>query len=60
MTNFKQALEIQNEAAKTSFDKLMAEGNKITELSIKVANEAIEPIQARVNVAVEKLIKPAA
>ncbi len=60
VTNFKQALDIQNEAAKTSFDKLMAEGNKITELSIKVANEAIEPIQARVNVAVEKLIKPAA
>ena len=60
VTNFKQALEIQNEAAKTSLDKLMAEGNKITELSMKVANEAIEPIQARVTVAVEKILKPAA
>ncbi|MFY8105938.1 MAG: phasin family protein [Elstera sp.] len=60
VTNFKQAIELQNEAAKTSFDKLVAEGNKITELSMKVANEAIEPIQARVTVAVEKILKPAA
>lgn len=60
VTSLKQALELQNEAAKTSFDKLMAEGNKITELSMKVANEAIEPIQARVTVAVEKIMKPAA
>lgn len=60
VTNFKQAIELQNEAAKTSFDKLVAEGNKITELSMKVANEAIEPIQARVTVAVEKIMKPAA
>lgn len=59
-TTFKQALEAQNEAAKLGFDKLMTEGNKITELSLKVTNEAIEPIQARVNTAVEKLIKPAA
>jgi phasin family protein len=60
VTNFKQAIELQNEAAKTSFDKLMSEGNKITELSMKVANEAIEPIQARVTLAVEKIMKPAA
>ncbi len=60
VTNFKQAIELQNEAAKTSFDKLVFEGNKITELSMKVANEAIEPIQARVTVAVEKIMKPAA
>lgn len=60
VTNFKQAIELQNEAAKTSFDKLVAEGNKITELSMKVANEAIEPIQARVTLAVEKIMKPAA
>ncbi|KJV09517.1 hypothetical protein VZ95_10990 [Elstera litoralis] len=60
VTNFKQAIELQNEAAKTSFDKLVSEGNKITELSMKVANEAIEPIQARVTLAVEKIMKPAA
>jgi hypothetical protein len=29
-------------------------------IGVKVANEALEPIQARVNVAVEKIFKPAA
>jgi hypothetical protein len=31
----------------------------VSEASIKVANEALEPINARVNVAVEKMMKPA-
>ena len=43
-----------------SFDRLMNEGSKLSEIGVKVANEALEPIQARVNVAVEKIFKPAA
>lgn len=59
-TTLKQIVELQNDFAKTSFDKAMAEGNKLSELSVKVANEAIEPIQARVNVAVGTFVKPVA
>lgn len=55
----KEAVEIQADFAKTTFDKFVAEGTKVSEASIKVANEALEPINARVNVAVEKLLKPA-
>jgi phasin family protein len=55
----KEAVEIQADFAKTTFDKFVAEGTKTSEASIKVANEALEPISARVNVAVEKLLKPA-
>ena len=55
----KEAVEIQADFAKTTFDKFVAEGTKASEASIKVANEALEPINARVNVAVEKLLKPA-
>jgi hypothetical protein len=39
---------------------MVAEGTKLGEMSFKVANDAIAPIQARVNVAVEKMAKPIA
>jgi phasin family protein len=56
----REAVDVQAEFAKTSFDRLFAEGTKVSELSLKVANEAIEPINQRVNLAVEKFLKPAA
>jgi phasin family protein len=55
----KEAVDLQTDFAKTTFDKFVAESTKLSEISIKVANEALEPINARVNVAVEKLLKPA-
>ncbi|MBI3707746.1 MAG: phasin family protein [Proteobacteria bacterium] len=55
-----EAVELQSEWVKTAFDKAMAEGTKLSEISVKVANEALEPISARVTVAVEKLFKPLA
>jgi phasin family protein len=59
-TSLRQVVDVQTDLAKTSFDKVVAEGSKFSELATKVANEAFEPIQARVNVAVEKFMKPAA
>lgn len=55
----KEAVDLQTDFAKTTFDKFVAEGTKVSEASIKVTNEALEPINARVNVAVEKILKPA-
>lgn len=56
----REAVDVQSDWAKTSFDKLVAEGTKLSELSVKVANEAYAPINARFNVAVEKMLKPVA
>lgn len=56
----REAVDLQADFAKTSFDRMVAEGTKVSEMSLKVANEAIEPINQRVNVAVEKFLKPAA
>lgn len=56
----REAVDLQTDFAKTSFDKLVGESTKLSELSVKVANEAFEPINARLNVAVEKLLKPVA
>lgn len=59
-TTLRQIIDLQNDLAKTGFDKLLAESTKVSELSLKVANDALEPIQARVNVTIEKLVKPVA
>jgi phasin family protein len=56
----REAVDLQTDFAKTSFDKLVGESTKLSEMSVKVANEAFEPINARLNVAVEKLLKPVA
>jgi len=56
----KEAVDLQTEFAKTSFDKLVAESTKLSEQTVKTANEAFEPINARFTVAVEKLWKPIA
>ncbi len=53
-------VEFQTETARGNFDELVAQGTKITELSVKVANEAVEPISVRVNDTVEKFVKAAA
>jgi phasin family protein len=59
-TTLRQMVDLQTGLARSHFDKFVANGSKLSEISLKVANEALEPIQARVNVAVEKFIKPAA
>jgi phasin family protein len=56
----REAVDLQSDFAKANFDKLVAESTKLSELSVKVANEAFAPINARVNVAVEKMLKPVA
>jgi phasin family protein len=56
----REAVDLQSDFAKSNFDKLVAEGTKMSELTVKVANEAFAPLNARVNVAVEKLLKPVA
>lgn len=53
-----EAVDLQTEYARKSFDQAIAEGTKLTEMSIKVTNEAVAPIQARVNLAVDQVSKP--
>lgn len=56
----REAVDLQNEWAKSNLDKLVTEGSRLSELTVKVTNEALAPLNARVNVAVEKLLKPVA
>jgi len=50
--------DLQNAYAKSAFDQAVSETTHLSELAIKVANEAMEPISARVTAAIEHLSKP--
>ena len=53
-----ELVEIQTGFARAAFDMAFAGATKVAELSVKTANEAVEPIQSRVAKAVEKYGKP--
>lgn len=55
-----EVVEIQSDLARVSFDKFVAEGTKLSEMGMKVTNDAFEPIQAHTNVVVERFMKPVA
>lgn len=56
----KELFDLQTAYAKQSFDSFVSESTKLSELSVKVANEALAPINARVNATVGKMSKSAA
>jgi len=51
------AMDVQTVYAKQAFDKFVAEGTKIGELSLKVANETFDPIKGQIQETVEKALK---
>ena len=56
----REAIDLQSEYSRTSLDNVLSESAKLTEMSVQMANEAIQPIQTRATVAFEKIIKPIA
>ena len=52
--------EAQTGAAKGSFERTMAAGNRIADMSVKTAGDALEPIRARAEDLVERYGKPVA
>jgi phasin family protein len=56
--SFEDVMSVQSGAAKTGYGRLIAEGRKISGLSVKVANETVEPVAERVRSAVETLARP--
>ena len=58
--SLREAVALQGDYARASFDSLVAESGKVSEISVKLADEALRPIRARVEVAVERMLKTAA
>lgn len=55
----KEAIDLQSNFAKAALEKAMAESNKLTDASIKLTEQTLAPITARVTVAVETFGKAA-
>ncbi len=51
--SLKEAIELQTKYAKSTMEKAMSESTKLTETSLKLAEQAYAPLTARVNAAVE-------
>ena len=51
--SLKEAFELQTSFARARMEKAMSESGKLTEHSLKLAEQAFAPISARVNAAVE-------
>lgn len=49
----KEAVDLQTGFVKSSFEKAVAEANKITDASVKLTEQAVVPLTARVALAVE-------
>ncbi len=59
VTSVKDAIELQSNLARTTIGKAVAETTRITDASIKLSEQALAPITARVTVAVETFGKAA-
>ncbi|MGE5547209.1 MAG: phasin family protein [Solirubrobacterales bacterium] len=53
-------VDIQSSLAKAQLDKAIAEGSRLSDLSTKLVEEALAPINARVHAAFDRLVKTAA
>lgn len=49
--------EVQNKIAQANFDEFMSSATKMTELSVKVLNDSVEPINAQVTKGIQKATK---
>lgn len=53
----KEAVDLQTGYAKSSIEKAVAESNKLTDATVKLTEQAIAPLTARISLAVEKFGK---
>lgn len=57
--SLKDAMDLQASLARATMEKTLAESGKLTDASLKLTEQAIAPITARVSLAVEKFAKSA-
>ncbi len=56
--SFKEAVDLQSTLARSTVEKAVAETGKLTDASMKLAEQTFAPITARVTLAVEKFGRP--
>ncbi|MGD9650243.1 MAG: phasin family protein [Dongiaceae bacterium] len=58
--NIQDVVDLQSSYMRHFMDNCMAEGQRLAEMSLQVTNEAIEPVKARANDTLQKILKPLA
>lgn len=58
--SLKDVVEVQSTLAKANYKKSVDEGRKLTDMSVKLAEEISAPIASQVNETVERITKPLA
>src|SRR5262245_28094044 len=58
--SLKEAVDLQTSLARSSLEKAVSEAGKITDASLKLAEQTLAPLSARVTLAVEKFGRPSA
>ena len=56
--SLQEVADLQSRIVRTNIDKSVDESGKLSEMSLKIASEAFEPLQKQISVAVEAAIKP--
>lgn len=51
--------DLQRSYSRTAFDNVMSEASLLSEIVIRVSNEALEPLSARLQASLDRLPKPA-
>jgi phasin family protein len=58
--SLKDAMDLQASLARSTMEKTLAESGKLTDVSMKLTEQTLAPLTARVSLAVEKFTKVAA
>ena len=58
--NLKEAAELQAGLARTAFERAVSDATKLQETALKVVEQSLAPLSARVTLAVEKMSRPIA
>ena len=56
--SFEEVLSVQSGAAKTGYGRLLTEGRKISDQSLKMANDTVEPVAERMRTALQTFARP--
>lgn len=56
--SLQEVMDLQGKMVRTVIDKSVDEGGKLSEMSLKIAADAFEPVQKQLSVAVEVAMKP--
>jgi phasin family protein len=55
-----EVTDLQNAYTKTAFDNAVSEATRLSEIAVRVSNDTLQPLSARVTATIEQISKPVA